>query len=612
MLPLSAARMLCRTSARVVLVASVVFAATVGLPLVAAERVDPKYREASYAVNEALQREIYGLEEDRQQLLSSAAEASPEYAPARWHQGYLKDARRGWLKFDEVLNIPQAANSLAKYERERTATADTVAGQIRLAEWCAENGLVDQARAHLSRVIELDPDHTAARQRLGFVRERGTWISRQEVFRDREQQKAREAAVAKWRPVMEDLKKGLEHRSQQKREFSAQKLREIRDPEAIGAIEVVFRDAEDSLLAPALDTLAAMSDPEASLALTRFAVYGPQESSREAAARKLATRERDTYVPQLLASMYSPVVSRFVATNLPTGRIGYRHMFVREGDDERQVMVLDTEYRRIIRAGGQGAETAARAFDDARDTARTRETAVAAQNRMTNAINQRLMWVLAIATGEKLPAEPAAWWTWWNEQNEVFVTSEKPTSMIRDRQQVALVDYVPEGSGSGSSVTFATPSPPQRFDCLAAGTPVWTVKGRVAVEQVRVGDLVLAQHAQTGELAYKPVLRTTIRPQGELIKVTAGNESFQTSGGHLFWVSGEGWVKSRNLKSGQVLHTANGPLHVSGIEAGTVAQTYNLIVADFSTYFVGEQMILSHDNTVRMPTRTLVPGLAAE
>jgi hypothetical protein len=123
---------------------------------------------------------------------------------------------------------------------------------------------------------------------------------------------------------------------------------------------------------------------------------------------------------------------------------------------------------------------------------------------------------------------------------------------------------------------------------------------------------VLAQHAETGELAYKPVLRTTIRPQGELIKVTAGSESFQTSGGHLFWVSGKGWVKSRNLKSGQVLHTANGPLHVTGVEAGSIAQTFNLIVADFSTYFVGEQMILSHDNTVRTPTRALVPGLAAE
>ncbi len=593
MLPLSAARMLCRASASVL-----TFASVLCVPLVGAERIDPKHREASYAVNEALQREIYGLEGDRQQLLSAAAEASPEYAPARWHQGYLKDARRGWLKFDEVLSIPKAANLLVKYERERAAAADTVAGQIRLADWCIENGLADQARAHLNRVIELDSDHAVARQRLGFVREGGTWISRQEVAREREAQKVREAAITKWQPVIEDLKKGLEHRSQQKQRFAAQQLREIRDPAAIGAIEVVFRDAEDAVLAPALDTLAAMSDPKASLALARFAVHGKTAVGRSAAAKRLAGRDADGYVPTMLASLYSPVVSRFAALSLPSGRIGYRHVFVREGQDERQVRVMDTEFQN---AGGDGNAAAAIALTSAAQTARQREAAAAAQNRLTQEVNERLMAALATATGANLPAQPQAWWEWWYERNEVFVQGTKPTNVVQTSNQVAVASPVPSGGGGAGTL-----------DCLAAGTPVWTAKGQVAIEQVRVGDLVLAQHAETGELAYKPVLRTTIRPQGELIKVTAGSESFQTSGGHLFWVSGEGWVKSRNLKSGQVLHTANGPLHVNGVEAGSVAQTYNLVVADFSTYFVGQQMVLSHDNTVRTPTRTLVPGLAAQ
>jgi tetratricopeptide (TPR) repeat protein len=591
MLPLSAARMLCRASAGVVVVAAL------GLPLGAAERVDPKYREASYAVNEALQREIYGLEGDRQQLLSAAAEASPEYAPARWHQGYLKDARRGWLKFDDVLSTPKAANMLAKYERERAAAADTVGGQLRLAEWCMENDHLDQARAHLNRVIELDPDHAPARQRLGFVREGGSWISRQEVTREREARKEREAALTKWRPVIEDLKKGLEHRSLQKREFSAQKLREIRDSAAIGAIEVVFRGADDDVVLPALDALSGMSDPEASLAIARFAVQGKTAIGRTDAAKRLAGRDPDSYVPTMLASLYSPVVSRFAALSLPSGRIGYRHVFVREGQDERQVRVIDTEFQN---AGGDGNAAAAIALTSAAQTARQREAAAAAQNRLTAELNERLMAALATATGANLPAQPEAWWEWWYEQNEVFVQGSKQNNVIQTSNRVAVASPIPTGQPIGT------------LDCLAAGTLVWTAKGQVAIDLIRVGDLVLAQHAETGELAYKPVLRTTIRPQGELIKVTAESESFQTSGGHLFWVSGEGWVKSRNLKSGQVLHTARGPLHVTEVEAGSVAQTYNLVVADFSTYFVGQQMILSHDNTVRTPTRALVPGLAAE
>jgi hypothetical protein len=141
---------------------------------------------------------------------------------------------------------------------------------------------------------------------------------------------------------------------------------------------------------------------------------------------------------------------------------------------------------------------------------------------------------------------------------------------------------------------------------------IWTVRGPREIEKIRVGDLVLAQHPETGELAYKPVLRTTVRPKEQLLKFQAGGESCVCSGGHLFWVAGTGWVKSRDLASGQILHGADGPVHVSNVELGTEEVTYNLVVADFHTYFVGYRKVLSHDNTIRQPTRAVVPGLQPE
>jgi hypothetical protein len=108
------------------------------------------------------------------------------------------------------------------------------------------------------------------------------------------------------------------------------------------------------------------------------------------------------------------------------------------------------------------------------------------------------------------------------------------------------------------------------------------------------------------------VLRTTVRPTSPLVKIQAGKESFETSGGHLFWVSGEGWKRSRQLETGMVLHTASGPVRVTYVGEGANAPTYNLVVADFNTYFVGKQKLLSHDNTVRQPTSTVVPGLKAD
>ena len=51
-----------------------------------------------------------------------------------------------------------------------------------------------------------------------------------------------------------------------------------------------------------------------------------------------------------------------------------------------------------------------------------------------------------------------------------------------------------------------------------------TITGQVAIEySVQIGDRVLAQDADTGELAYKPVLGTTLRPPTEMVLVTTSD-----------------------------------------------------------------------------------------
>ena len=167
----------------------------------------------------------------------------------------------------------------------------------------------------------------------------------------------------------------------------------------------------------------------------------------------------------------------------------------------------------------------------------------------------------------------------------------------------------PEQSDGGTGVSAPTPFRGGRYECLVAGTPVWTNAGAVAVEKIRPGDMVLSQNPETGELGYKPVLRTTIRAAGPLVKIRADEAAIRCSGGHPFWVSGSGWVKAREMKAGMPLHAIEGTLQVYSVEPEDNAKTYNLIVADFHTYFAGRAMVLSHDNTIRQPTDAIVPGL---
>ena len=104
------------------------------------------------------------------------------------------------------------------------------------------------------------------------------------------------------------------------------------------------------------------------------------------------------------------------------------------------------------------------------------------------------------------------------------------------------------------------------MECLVAGTPVWTDAGPRPVEQLQVGDRVLSQDPNSGELAYKPVLRTTEREPEPLVKFEIGGEAIQCSGGHPFWVSGEGWVKARHLKSPLRLHAVTGSHVIESVE----------------------------------------------
>src|SRR5688572_12793878 len=87
-------------------------------------KADPRPTKADPAaelVREALQREIYGLEADRQEMLTAAASQSPQFGPALWHQGYIRDGKHDWRKHEDIVQSPQLGQQLSAYERQRKA-----------------------------------------------------------------------------------------------------------------------------------------------------------------------------------------------------------------------------------------------------------------------------------------------------------------------------------------------------------------------------------------------------------------------------------------------------------------------------------------------------------
>jgi hypothetical protein len=58
------------------------------------------------------------------------------------------------------------------------------------------------------------------------------------------------------------------------------------------------------------------------------------------------------------------------------------------------------------------------------------------------------------------------------------------------------------------------------------------------------------------------------------------------------------------------LHALDGSVQVSTTDSGRLERACNLVVADWHTFFVGdERPVLCHDNTDRRKTDAVVPGL---
>jgi hypothetical protein len=224
------------------------------------------------------------------------------------------------------------------------------------------------------------------------------------------------------------------------------------------------------------------------------------------------------------------------------------------------------------------------------------QLAIAIHNERASSLNGRLCSVLAAATGDVRPASPEDWYQWWDDYNEVTKSGDKPTNFTYEINAAPIVTI-------GQA--------PQYCSCLAAGTPVLTELGSVAIERVRVGDRVLACDCESGCLALKPVLKTTVNPGAPLVRLRTAGETLDVTGGHVFWISGHGWIKARELQPEIRFHTLEGTVDLASIESGDRQKTYNLVVADFHTYFVGKEKILTHDITIRKPTDRIVPGLAS-
>lgn len=577
---------------------------------------------AKETTSKALLAELEGDLEKRTKLLEEAVVADPLSA-ANSQLGKIK-AKGEWLSIDEAAEKISDQKSLQRYESMREKMADTAPQNWKMAEACLALKLPNQARAHMNRVLELDANYEPARAALGFKKVGGVWVSPEQLAADEAQAAAETISVNKHGKVMRELLAGFTSKDSRQQSKAEQRLLEIRDPATILAAEKILSPANEDVAHVVVKYLANIKDPIATMSLARHAVFYPSAEVRREAATKLGERDLHDYAPPLLSLLSNPIQSATQPVFARNGQLmGTRQVFTREGQEQNQVVVMDNEIVRQqvvvdasalwssrltpTQAAARALEARANAEAEALTRAslagenQSRQVAAISQNQKIAQTNSLVMAALSTASGVELPSYPEMWWKWYDEEIGLLRTGPKYTTASRAYQQSASPSY---------QVSVAIPAG-GRGECFVAGTLVTTHRGQVAIEKVKLGDMVLSKNIVTGALEFKPVLQTTIRPIEEVTSLRAGGNSFECTRGHFFWVSGRGWVKAEDLRPGMVLHAAENPVKIDEVCMSGEAETYNLRVADNANYFVGEGRILSHDVTARTPTREAIPGYIA-
>jgi len=348
---------------------------------------------------------------------------------------------------------------------------------------------------------------------------------------------------------------------------------------AIAAVEAyALHDLDQSLKAIQLFKVA--DQGAATLALMRQAVASQFAKVRRSAAQALAERNPDHYLTKLLE----------FARPMPSGRtfaLGVGEIWYWQ-DGRAMTVAMSRPSPRPFNANGDRWIFTPSSSGPASIDGRHAE----AEFVRSNAVS-----ALQAVTGKKLGDDYSAWRKVVAEITDLYLDSStpQPTSLSRtyfDPMTLSTGEAWVYSPPRGLAVGFGFGS------CFAAGTPVVTKRGVVPIDQVCIGELVLSRNVETDETSYKPVLARTLRPRVPMRRLSVGDELLLATAGHPFWTKDKGWTKAKNLSQGLSLGGEDGEVKLSSVaDAEEPQQAYNLVVADFGTYFVGKSRILVHDNT---------------
>ncbi len=595
-------------------------------------------KTAAAQIQLALWCEAHGMTAERAKHLALAVSLDPLNTVARGLLG-LVSFRGNWTRPTEVerdiQSDPAFQTLFREYLDRRVRTPQKPDPQLRLAAWCLENGLNDEAMVHYHTVTRLDPSRDLAWVRLGYKKHRDRWVKPDDLAAEKLEAERQKRADSQWKPRLEKLRESLESTVETRRLKAEKELYQIADPRAVPMIWKLFGNGSEQLQLVAVELLSQIEGPAASFCLAALALEKPSPAVRKQAARALAYRDPRDVIGRLITLIHKPYKYE-VKPGVGPGSTGLLMVDGERFDLQRFYRYPDFDLRLMPRVEMTLAPTQ---FEGSNHTATPKQTAamfsiasglqiaaaaersmfVAAAmeetqerigqltrgvyndanlieeaNAQINETNARLLPLLESLTGQTLPPDPEVWRKWWSEQLGYVYYERDSSSKITLTDTVAVPDVTVPLPNIDVQVHL-------KHSCFGAGTLVHTLGGLRKIESISAGDRVLAQNTSTGALSFQPVLATHRNGPAETFRITLNGETIVATGIHRFWKAGKGWTMARDLKAGDRLRMLGGIVTIQSVEPGATQIVYNLSVAQSRDFLVGSAGLLVHDYSFVLP-----------
>jgi hypothetical protein len=266
-------------------------------------------RDPEAHVRLALWCEAHGLKAERLKHLSLAVLSEPSHALARGLMGliaYQGKWDRPEAVGERIQNDPAHQAIVKEYLDRRARMPDKADAHMKLAAWCAENGLHEQALAHYSVVTRLDPSRDAAWKHLGYKKQGNRWVKPEEVAAAKQEALQQRQADKHWKTTLEKLREGLVNKDPSKQAKAEERIREITDPRAVPMIWSLFVRGGERLQIVAVQMLGQIDGPSASNGLAVLTVFSPSAEVRSQATETLKRRDPRDVVGRLIGLIHKP------------------------------------------------------------------------------------------------------------------------------------------------------------------------------------------------------------------------------------------------------------------------------------------------------------------